>query len=742
MKLFLFLLLAAAPARAITYVTYGGGGTVSTSTVYSNVPATFTSSITINDGGAGGLLVVGDSVTAGGFFGDGSNLTGLYCSSGTAIGSILCLDPRGGATSVSSAGESTVSGGGNNSALGPGDTVAGGDSNVANGEYSFVAGLSNQVSGSNNTISGGNGNSATGTYDAIPGGTGNIVGGTGSLAAGSHANVANDGAFVWGDNSGSSCFDNGTNSFTVCAGGGSFDSGSLVVNFDLGNLDPSFQVDDANGSPALQVSNGDGNGDYVQTLNNILDDGGGDITAQGTITASNASFGGGDVLIGSDYYGQIDFPTANGPVYFGTFGYGPGAATAGVSIPSHVVFGFSAAVPRVGFGGGYQWLGATPAALMDIWPDAGDLGVPTVSIQGVKQLNHGINPFQVTDSNYVPYDWFDSSGGFHASSTTINNTLTIISTETIKGNAFSVGGSSFVVTAGSATLAFRFSPGSMALTGSTGTYTSVSSVTAGAFFGDGSHLTGISAGGETNTWGVGQSSKTFTGEVQFSSSIYMVSGTSISANSFNLFMPGSGHTQPVFRTMYDSNGDHIQIGSNSNGGLYNDFSMLSINGDSSQYGNTQVEHIFGTFGNFTVNSYGYFDTPGRFCLNCANEADPLPYMFQVSSGTIYVDGTGGGITDAAGAFSVGGSTFSITGGSTTVGGLLHVGYVTTNTNSCATATTCTATCAAGTYRIGGPVCGDGAGVGMGGATATPTSATCNSLTLTTVTVEVDCARIQ
>lgn len=50
---------------------------LSTSVIYSNASNTFTSSQTIRDGTAGGLLVSGDSVTANAFFGNGSALSGI-----------------------------------------------------------------------------------------------------------------------------------------------------------------------------------------------------------------------------------------------------------------------------------------------------------------------------------------------------------------------------------------------------------------------------------------------------------------------------------------------------------------------------------------------------------------------------------------------------------------------------------------------------------------------------------------
>lgn len=69
----------------------------------------------------------------------------------------------------------------------------------------------------------------------------------------------------------------------------------------------------------------------------------------------------------------------------------------------------------------------------------------------------------------------------------------------------------------------------LSITGSAGTITTQSSVTASAFYGNGSNLTGISSGGETNTFG--PSSKTFTGSVLVSSNM-IVTGN-VQASTFN-----------------------------------------------------------------------------------------------------------------------------------------------------------------------------------------------------------------
>lgn len=95
------------------------------------------------------------------------------------------------------------------------------------------------------------------------------------------------------------------------------------------------------------------------------------------------------------------------------------------------------------------------------------------------------------------------------------------------------------------------------------------------------------------------------------------------------------------------------------------------------------------------------------------------------------------------AFSVGNSTFSVASGSVTIGGQLHLGGGYT-TNSCAAATTCTATCPANTRATG---CGNctipsvgGLAVGTGGSSDI-VSCTCTSLVADNLVSGVYCARI-
>jgi hypothetical protein len=158
------------------------------------------------------------------------------------------------------------------------------------------------------------------------------------------------------------------------------------VYFQAGAYPGNFYFFDGGGS----YTNNDYMGNlYTQqayTLNNTLDDGSG-----------NMSLAGGAVTIGPSNFNQIGFPTANGNIYFGTFGYGPSSATAGFSIPNYVVFAFSALAPRVGFGGQFQWIGNEPQALQDLWPTE---NIPAINISSVGVITSG-NVIQIGNTSYA-----------------------------------------------------------------------------------------------------------------------------------------------------------------------------------------------------------------------------------------------------------------------------------------------------------------------------------------------------
>jgi hypothetical protein len=125
------------------------------------------------------LHVVGDilgtsSVTASGFFGDGSALTGIPCKVGAGAGSVECL----------------------------------GSLNTSTGAYA--------------SASGGILNNAGGNYSVAPGGFMNNATGVASYAAGMFANADSDNCFVWSDGSASPTCRGFANSYNVTSSGGAF----------------------------------------------------------------------------------------------------------------------------------------------------------------------------------------------------------------------------------------------------------------------------------------------------------------------------------------------------------------------------------------------------------------------------------------------------------------------------------------------------------------------------------------
>jgi hypothetical protein len=110
----------------------------------------------------------------------------------------------GGSTNTESANFGFIGGGSKNaiSTAGTYATVGGGSGNSANASLATVAGGSgNTAKGAWASILGGGGNVASGKYSTVPGGLSNTAVGLWSLAAGHGAMAANDGSFVWSDQS-------------------------------------------------------------------------------------------------------------------------------------------------------------------------------------------------------------------------------------------------------------------------------------------------------------------------------------------------------------------------------------------------------------------------------------------------------------------------------------------------------------------------------------------------------------
>ncbi|MCB9267511.1 MAG: hypothetical protein H6558_21005 [Lewinellaceae bacterium] len=154
----------------------------------------------------------------------------------------------------------TVSGGLTNTA-GPSATVSGGVTNTANGSLSVIGGGSNNTaSGPRSTIGGGSINIASGDYSVVPGGERNGAAGANSFAAGQRARANHSGTFVWADNTGTNFASTADKQFLIRASNG------VGIN----KNDPATALD-VNGTVSAMAFVGDGSGltgivGSVQTL--------------------------------------------------------------------------------------------------------------------------------------------------------------------------------------------------------------------------------------------------------------------------------------------------------------------------------------------------------------------------------------------------------------------------------------------------------------------------------------------
>lgn len=144
----------------------------------------------------------------------------------------------GGQGNIASGNNSVVAGGNGNTVSGSGSSVGGGQGNNAAGSFNAIGGgISNSTSSSYSTVgggasvhatgdwstaSGGRANTASGQNSMVAGGGYNTASGAYSFAAGDHVIANDDGAFIWGDATGTSGYMSspGGNTFSVQASGG------------------------------------------------------------------------------------------------------------------------------------------------------------------------------------------------------------------------------------------------------------------------------------------------------------------------------------------------------------------------------------------------------------------------------------------------------------------------------------------------------------------------------------------
>jgi len=184
------------------------------------------SSTTLGDVGGGGssssLVTSTNSVTAVEVI-DGDDSVG-ETSDGATPPNVIGGHPSNNTGGTSVKGVTIAGGGGDsgssndNTASADWATVGGGKYNTSSNEYATVAGgVENTASGNSSAIGGGGNNDATGLYATVPGGRHNLAEGDHSFAVGYGADAkgdysfaaghdaetgSNDGAFVWGDSSG------------------------------------------------------------------------------------------------------------------------------------------------------------------------------------------------------------------------------------------------------------------------------------------------------------------------------------------------------------------------------------------------------------------------------------------------------------------------------------------------------------------------------------------------------------
>jgi hypothetical protein len=131
---------------------------------------------------------------------------------------------------------SVIAGGLGNRIFGEGreSAIAGGYSNRVSNAHGFVGGgLFNVAGGVQSVVAGGAYNNASEAASTVVGGFSNTASGVNSTAAGSYAEAANQGAFVYSDNSSTNSFSStNDNSFNIRAHGGvSLDLGTNGIAF-------------------------------------------------------------------------------------------------------------------------------------------------------------------------------------------------------------------------------------------------------------------------------------------------------------------------------------------------------------------------------------------------------------------------------------------------------------------------------------------------------------------------------
>jgi hypothetical protein len=532
--------------------------------------------------GANGNIVTAASVTASAFFGDGSHLSGIVASGAvlktgdtmngnlainnstlTVNGPIFSTGVFGGAAfsgagtrfmwvpssaavragSVNAAqwdagniGAFSTAFGSNNTANANYSAVGGGAGNAANGAYGVVAGGQNNSATFAAAVGGGNANAAGALYSAIPGGSGNTVGAGGqySLAAGDQATANGQGEFVWADTQGTPLVGVLRDQFLVRAMGG-FDIQSSSFIFTNG-VSTFVYVDNtglamaAGSSITLSGSNGVIVTQSSITAGTYFGDGH-NLTG---VTASGAVQKTGDTMSGNLSVNNSTL-TVNGPlISTGTTGgvVFSGAGTRFMWVPSLGAIRAGAAISG-------EWdvasIGNNSVAFGQNNKASGNQSVVSGGISNIASGLYSVVPGGYLNTATGAYSFAAGAqasalqqGSFVWADAMFTNLISNISNQFLVRSmgGFDIQSSSFIFTNGVSTFVYvdaggmtLLSGSSITLSGPGGNILSASSVTASSFFGDGSHLTGLSGAGVVQRAG-----DTMTGNLSINNSTITVNG--------------------------------------------------------------------------------------------------------------------------------------------------------------------------------------------------------------------------
>lgn len=526
--------------------------TLTSSMTLVNVPLTFS--------GASGAIVSVSSITAGAFFGDGSHLSNVStgtpaCVFGNAGNTSVVCAPVGGGnsapfTSATTSGgsnnhatgtESTVCGGSNNNATGS-DSIAcagtgnsaltnnaavfAGFNNTSRGAYAFIgAGQSNRTFHEGATIPGGEWNTVgtstvantTGLYATIPGGYGNLALQDNTFAAGILAQAISSGSFVLAlatNTAGPKLFDHGANTFNLYAPGGIYLSSGTVYASTFNATGSVYQVDG--------VTVIDSNKNFITNSSVTASAFFGDASHLSNVTATNVSAAGvqagalGPSVIASSIAvnainngnqlssslsippGNVDLSTVTTALNTLTTNLAATSASTQTLATAVAASTATLAINLASTSASTQTiatnLAATSASTQTI---ATNLAATSASTQtlATSVASSTTTLFNIKASSGVNADLTNlkslttvTSAVTYTSSVTINSNLSLI-----RGSTIAVDGNVYISSSSSS-----LTPEVTISSGAGGSMVVVASITAGAFFGDGSNLTGVSGSGGTD----------------------------------------------------------------------------------------------------------------------------------------------------------------------------------------------------------------------------------------------------